>query len=72
MSNEKTTSQYKALIINLHDAPMERQVYVTEANVTEEQILGGDDTGVVCLLIDESLAELIVARLNGQPAADDD
>lgn len=47
----------------------ERQVYVTKSTVTEEQLAGGDDRGVVCLCIDESKAEDIAHLLNNQAAS---
>ncbi|MEN5275822.1 hypothetical protein ABE527_02620 [Brucella sp. TWI432] len=46
----------------------EDQIYVVEDGVTEEQILKGDDTGVVCLCIAD-LADTLVECLNQKIAA---
>lgn len=42
----------------------EAQTYVVEDAVSEEQILRGDDTGVVCLCIQPEMANQIAACLN--------
>lgn len=62
------TARFKS--ITLHHGE-ERQVYVTEGSVTEEQILSGDDEGVICLMLDESQTDNVVSWLNQQDEADD-
>lgn len=42
----------------------EEQVYVVEVGVTAEQILTGDDTGVICLCLVPEMAEQIAHRLS--------
>lgn len=53
---------YKVLSIHIHDA--ETQTYVCEAHVTTQQILSGDDSGVVCLCLMPEMAPVIAGRLN--------
>lgn len=54
--------RYKVLQIYIHDA--ETQTYVVESQVTAQQILGGDDSGVVCLCLMPGMAEVLATRLN--------
>lgn len=47
----------------------EDQIYVVEEQVTEAQILKGDDAGVVCLCMMADQADVIVECLNRKAAA---
>jgi hypothetical protein len=57
------TAQFKSITLEHGD---ERQVYVVEDRVTEEQLRNGDDDGVVCLMLDPSQTEKVVEWLNSQ------
>ena len=57
------TARYKSITLQHGE---ERQVYVTEGSVTEEQLRSGDDDGVVCLMLDESQTDNVVSWLNQQ------
>ena len=54
---------YKKLEIRLSD---ESQTYICESRVDERQIRSGDETGIVCHMVDASKADLLVAYLNTQ------
>lgn len=57
--------KYKTLSIRVPGPYSETQVYIAEESVTEEQVLGGEDDGIVCLCLMPDKAELISALLNG-------
>lgn len=54
---------YKKLEIRLSD---ESQTYICESRVDERQIRSGDETGIVCHMVDASKTDLLVAYLNTQ------
>lgn len=63
-------NRYKKLEIHFaQDMGAETQVYLTEQKVTAEQILSGDDNGVVCLCVDLSMADQLLSALNSSPAS---
>lgn len=47
----------------------EAQTYVVEDAVTAEQIIKGDDTGVICLCIQQEAAEKIASLLSAGSGA---
>lgn len=56
---------YKKIEIHFaQDHGGETQVYLAKEEVTAEQIMSGDDTGVVCLCVDPSMADALLSALN--------
>ena len=63
-------SRYKKIEIHFaQDHGGETQVYLAEQRVTAEQIRSGDDSGVVCLCVDPSMADQLLGALNSLPAS---
>lgn len=67
-----TGSGYKHLPVRLHTDRAETQHYVARDNVTQEQILSGDDDGVACLCFSRDMAETIARLLTNYQAAGGD
>ena len=57
------STSFKTISISF-DEEGARQIYIVESNVSEAQIRGGDETGVICLMIDEAKADLVTTLLN--------
>lgn len=60
-------SRYKRITITIEGSGGDDdhiQDYVVESSVTVEQLMGGDDTGVVCLCLQAGKAETIMELLN--------
>lgn len=55
---------YQVLPVYLHGSHAETQYYVAEESVTAKQILSGDDSGVVCLVLQPEKAGQIAELLN--------
>lgn len=66
--------KFKSLDIHLqgNGHKGETQFYVTESSVTKQQVLGGDDTGVICLCFTKARADTIALLLNNHHAAGGD
>lgn len=59
------SNKYKKIEINFaQDHGGETQVYLAEQRVTAEQIMSGDDAGVVCLCVDVAMADQLLGALN--------
>jgi hypothetical protein len=64
-SGKEIMKTYKAISISYANVG-ETFTYITEDSVTEEQIIAGFDTGVVCQVLDPSHTDTILSALNGQ------
>lgn len=63
------SKNYKKIEIHFaQDHGGETQVYLTKQEVTAEQIMSGDDAGVVCLCVDSSMADQLLDALNSTMA----
>lgn len=59
------SNTYKKIEIHFaQDHGGETQTYIATEDVTPEQIMKGDDTGVVCLCVDPSMADHLLSALN--------
>lgn len=58
-------SGFKKIVVRLSDCEgAHDQIYIAAPEVTEEQIMLGDDTGVLCLCLTDAAAEQILLALN--------